>query len=149
MKFREIPFYMVVIAWQAFQKIKSLAKRFLTVILLLSLVGCAQVMPQLLKWDDQNMVDARATAGLVLNHWTFTNKIIEYQFKDQLDSAKVKAALKAITEVKSRYNGDPKTLSEDDTAKVMNALSALTGPAVDVLAKYLGEIIALAAKLAK
>ena len=69
--------------------------RFLvTIILLAGLVGCAQITPQIVIWDNQNMASTIAGAKLLMTHWPANDKALRIIIGDAIIASKFPAEFK-------------------------------------------------------
>lgn len=94
-------------------------------IICLLLVGCAQVIPQVVTWDNQNMASTIAGAKLLMTHWPANDKALRIIIGDAIIASKFpaefKISLDRMRELSKQYltEADRNKMKEVDASEIV------------------------------
>ena len=90
-------------------------------VLVMALVGCAQVGPQLKQFNDQVAQGVQIAADVILAHWNLYSQALKDAMGKDLDKDEnfaMKRAVLALDQLYLKRNGDIKNLTDEDCVDV-------------------------------
>ncbi len=150
MKIRELPFYIIVIAYQILQKCKSLMKKIMLVVIVLSLVGCANVQKVIFQWDDNNIATTRLIAIQVIKNWDYNSEWVKRHVPMGELSKKAIDALEELDKFKTLHSTESIILTNKEVVGIMSDIEILLEPTtLAVLEKYLPAFLDFLSRIRK
>jgi uncharacterized protein YceK len=102
-------------------------------ILMIGLLGCASVMPQIVKFDDQNAANTVAAAKQIMKHWGMNSAAIRQGLGSTLSEklpASFGIAMDALDKYYVTYGKDQSGMTEPDAGRIDVLVGQLIDPLV-------------------
>lgn len=112
---------------------KKLLIAFLIVgFLFMGLSGCASVMPQIVKFDDQNAALTVKAAQQIMKHEQMNSAVIRQTIGNDMDKLPVSfgKSLDALDEFAKTYGKDQSMMTEADAGKIVVMAGQLVDPII-------------------
>ena len=106
---------------------------FLTIgFLFMGLLGCANVMPQIVKFDDQNATNTVSAAKQIMKHEQMNSAAIRQIIGSGMDKlpASFGKLLDALDEFAKTYGNDQSKMTEADAGKIVVMAGQLVDPII-------------------
>ncbi len=101
--------------------------------LFLNLTGCSNVMPQIIKLDDQNAANTIKAAKQIMKHWGMNSAAIRQMLGSALNEklpASFKAAMDLLDKAEMIYGKDQSKMTEPDAGRIVVLVGQLVDPLV-------------------
>ena len=113
-------------------------KKFLIIILVsgflfLGLSGCSNIMPSIIKLDDQNAANTVAGAKQIMKHWGMNSAVIRQMLGSALNEklpASFGVAMDTLDKFEKTYGADQSKMTEPDSGRIVVLIGQLIDPLV-------------------